>query len=51
MRDDSASSFILELDASQTRLLARITRKSADQMKLVPGMALYAQIKGVAILK
>ena len=32
------------------RLLARITRKSCDALRLQPGDALYAQIKGVALM-
>jgi molybdate transport system ATP-binding protein len=32
------------------RLLARITRKSCDALALRPGDALYAQIKGVALI-
>lgn len=31
-------------------LLARITRKSASQMNLVPGIPIYAQIKSMALL-
>lgn len=31
-------------------LLARITRKSCDALRLAPGDALYAQIKGVALM-
>lgn len=51
IRDDGGVSLLVELDARGTRLLARITRKSVDRLRLVPGMALYAQIKSVAILK
>jgi molybdate transport system ATP-binding protein len=49
--DDAAGQQLLELNASGTRLLARITRKSADQLGLVKGMSLFAQIKGVAVQK
>jgi len=51
IRQDAAGLVIVELDANGTCLLARITRKSADQLRIVPGMSLFAQIKGVAILK
>lgn len=49
--DDSAGQVVVGLDANGTRLLARITRKSCVNLQLNPGMAIYAQIKGVAILK
>ena len=32
------------------RLLARITRRSAEALALQPGDALFAQIKGVALM-
>jgi molybdate transport system ATP-binding protein len=38
-----------ETDA--VRVLARITRKSADLLSIVPGRQVYAQIKGVAIVE
>ena len=38
------------LDAGGTPLLARITRRSADQLAITPGQALWAQIKTVALL-
>jgi molybdate transport system ATP-binding protein len=39
------------LDANGSRILAHVTRKSAVAMSLLPGRSVYAQIKGVAILK
>jgi molybdate transport system ATP-binding protein len=36
--------------ADATHLLARITRKSADALALQPGDALFAQVKGVALM-
>ena len=51
MHDESGGLMLVELDANSTRLLARITRRSADQLQLQVGAALFAQIKGVAILK
>jgi molybdate transport system ATP-binding protein len=37
--------------ARPTRLLARITRRSCDVLRLAPGDALHAQIKGVALMR
>ena len=51
IRDESAGLLMVELDANGTTLLSRITRKSADHLKLKIGAALFAQIKGAAILK
>jgi molybdate transport system ATP-binding protein len=51
MVDDGAGQVMLGLDANGARLLSRITRKSVDTMQLAPGCAVYAQIKGVAILR
>lgn len=48
---DAAGQVMVGLDANGTRLLARITRKSCVTMELAPGKSLYAQIKGIAILK
>ena len=51
IHDDVPGLLLVELDANKTRLLARITRKSADQLQLHIKMSLFAQIKGVAVLK
>lgn len=40
----------LRLDVHGNSLLARITRKSCEQLGLRPGLALYAQIKAVALV-
>jgi molybdate transport system ATP-binding protein len=48
--DDGAAQVLLRLNAHGTPLLARITRKSAYALALAPGMSVYAQIKGVAVL-
>lgn len=48
---DAAGQVMVGLDANGTRLLARITSKSCVAMDLVAGKSLYAQIKGIAILK
>jgi len=49
--DDVPGLVVVELNANGTRLLARITRKSVQQLQLEIGMPLFAQIKGVAIVK
>jgi len=41
---------LVRLDAQGTALLARITRRSADQLQVRPGKELWAQIKAVALL-
>jgi molybdate transport system ATP-binding protein len=40
----------LDLSGAGTLLLARITRRSRDTLQLAPGMQLYAQVKGVALM-
>jgi len=47
---DGAAQILVRLDANGAPLLARITRKSADSLALAPDAAVYAQIKGVAVL-
>lgn len=47
----SPSQSLVGLDLGGTSILARITHKSVDTLGLKPGLAVYAQIKGVAILK
>lgn len=42
---------LVRLDLGGTGLLARITQRSVAQLGLAPGMAVYAQIKGVAPLR
>lgn len=46
----SPAHVLVRLDADGTPLLARITRRSADQLGVAPGQALWAQIKTVALL-
>ncbi|MBI3735588.1 molybdenum ABC transporter ATP-binding protein [Candidatus Sumerlaeota bacterium] len=48
---DTVSQLLLKLDAGGTMLLARITRKSAEHLKVAPGTRLFAQIKSVALLR
>ncbi len=47
---DSPGQMMVKLDAGGTPLLARITHKSSQALSLQAGKALYAQIKGVAII-
>ncbi len=50
LSDDSPGQVMVALDVGGTSLLARITKKSVDALALVPGCAVYAQVKGVAIV-
>jgi molybdate transport system ATP-binding protein len=45
-----AGQVMVALDAGGCTLLARVTSRSATALGLRPGLAVYAQIKGVAIL-
>ena len=45
-----AAHVLVRLDAGGTPLVARITRLSRDRLKLAPGVAVWAQIKAVAVL-
>ncbi|HEX5394535.1 MAG TPA: TOBE domain-containing protein, partial [Rhodocyclaceae bacterium] len=47
---DHPAQMIVRLEASGVPLLARITRRSCDQLGLAVGMAVWAQIKSVALL-
>jgi molybdate transport system ATP-binding protein len=52
LQDDGAGSVMLRLRLpSQDHLLARITRRSADALALRPGMTVFAQVKGAALLR
>jgi molybdate transport system ATP-binding protein len=48
---DQSNSSLIQLAVGETRLLARVMRKSAVELGLAPGMAVHAQVKGVALLK
>ena len=50
IRDADTPQPLVVLDVRGTTLLARITRKSVIDLALVPGLDLYAQIKGVALV-
>jgi len=47
---DTPGHVLVRLALGPTPLLARITARSAHQLALAPGMALWAQIKAVALL-
>lgn len=48
--DENPAQVMVRLDAGGVPLLARITRKSSAQLGLKPGMAVFAQVKSVALL-
>ena len=50
-RDDERGRSLLQLDVGGSRLLARVTRRSASVLGLAPGQPVYAQIKGAAVLR
>jgi molybdate transport system ATP-binding protein len=50
LADDRPGQVMVSLDAGGSTLLARITRKSAAALQLLPGRRVYAQIKAVALL-
>ena len=47
---DSPGQVMVALNAAGATLLARITRKSLEALQLQPGGAVFAQVKGVAVL-
>ena len=47
---DSPGQAMVALDAGGSTLLARVTRKSLDALQLQPGSAVFAQVKGVAVM-
>ncbi len=49
--DRDPSQVLVRLDLEGTTLLSRITRRSADQLGLTAGLALYAQVKSVALIE
>ena len=48
--EDGPAQTLVALDLGGCTLLARVTRKSADALRLTPGQPLFAQVKGVAVL-
>lgn len=47
---DSPGQVMVSLDAGGSSMLARITQKSSEALQLQPGLQLYAQVKGIAVL-
>jgi molybdate transport system ATP-binding protein len=41
---------LVKLRVGESPLLARLTRRSAHALEIVPGQLLYAQIKAVALI-
>lgn len=50
LREDSPGQLMVALDAGPTRLLARVTQRSAQALGLAPGQPVFAQVKGVALV-
>lgn len=50
LHSDGDAEVMVRLQAGKVPFLARITRKSADELQLAPGKPVYAQIKGIALL-
>jgi molybdate transport system ATP-binding protein len=50
LRHEGQSQCLVRLDANGDKLLSRITMKSADELALKPGMAIFAQVKSVSLL-
>lgn len=51
LADDSPGQAVVALSVGGTRLLARLTQKSVAALALVPGTPVFAQVKGVALLR
>ena len=49
--DRDPSQLLITCDAGGQRLLSRITRRSAHNLEIEPGKAVYAQVKSVALMK
>ena len=47
---DSPGQCMVALDVGPTRLLARVTQRSAQALGLAPGLRVFAQVKGIAVL-
>jgi len=48
--EDHPALALLQLQVGGTRLLARLTRHSANRLELAPGQQVWVQIKAVALL-
>lgn len=49
--DRDPAQVTVRLAIGHARLLARITRRSADQLEIAPGRSLFAQVKSVALME
>ncbi len=50
LSEDSPGQIMVALDAGTTRLLARVTQRSAQALALAPGHPVFAQVKGIAVV-
>ena len=50
IQPDASGHAMLQLQAGATTLLARLSQHSVQQLQLQPGQAVFAQVKGVALL-
>jgi molybdate transport system ATP-binding protein len=48
--DSSSATALITIELNQTEIVAQVTRKSVDDLFLMVGMTVWAQIKSVAIL-
>ncbi len=48
--EDHPSLVLVQLSVGATRVVARLTRRSASRLALIPGMAVWIQIKAVALV-
>ncbi len=51
MTAPAAHQILLRLDANGTPVLARLTSRAVEQLQLRPGMAVWAQIKAVSLVR
>lgn len=51
LRDGDGPGVIVQLQCAQDRLLARITRRSADALALAPGKTMFAVVKSVSVAR
>ncbi|MBM3387108.1 MAG: molybdenum ABC transporter ATP-binding protein [Betaproteobacteria bacterium] len=49
--DASTHQVLVRLDAAGTPILARLTARAAEQLQLRPGLAVWAQIKAVSLVR
>jgi molybdate transport system ATP-binding protein len=49
--DTHASQTLIKLLCGQSVLLARVTSRAVNELQLVPGMQVWAQVKSVALVE